>query len=112
MMPTTIHIIGRHSGLFILLDHILYNIDQLNPDTPHQKHLHHEHLFYNAGETMIPETQAYAQWYVREAKDGPCDECKRLRYVRWVVNPYLLEEYNESVEGWFCWDCYRKLASE
>ena len=53
--------------------------------------------------------QEYNDWFIAPRKQGRCDCCEKLAEVAWAADPYLLAEYNENIEGWFCWPCYEKM---
>jgi hypothetical protein len=47
-----------------------------------------------------------------EKKTGKCDECRRIRVVAWIVDPYMEQVYNEPVEKWICSGCYAHILGD
>jgi hypothetical protein len=44
----------------------------------------------------------------QEKREGRCDECKQLRQVAFIADPYLEEMNNEVIEKWLCRECYEE----
>lgn len=47
-----------------------------------------------------------------EKKTGKCDECRRIRVVAWIVDPYMEQVYNEPMEKWICSGCYANILGD